>query len=140
MDAWQQRVGKGNYCELLALARLVREGYEIAIPYGQQRGWDLLVSVNGKWEKWQVRASRRRKPHFKTVAVNLQSYHYRASGQRIERRPSKESFDVLLAVDPDTGWMWKVNIEDIIGRSTINFMPNSPYRWHNKELSKFFLS
>ena len=140
MDGYSQRIKKGDYCELLVLARLVREGYDITIPYGQQTGWDLLVSVNGKWEKWQVKTARRRKPHHKTVAVRLLSVRIIDGGKRINKTYKEGDFDVLVVVDPDLGWMWKVPIERVLGKSTINLMPNSEYRWWNKEPSKFFLS
>jgi len=140
MDVYSKALKTGDYCELLALTRLVREGYDVAIPYGIQRGWDLLVEVDGKFEKWQVKTARRKKPHYKSVQGDVRRDMRIRSGRRIQTAYKEGDFDILLVVEADTGWMWKVPFKYTIGKSAIGLKDNSEYRWWNKEPSKFFLS
>ena len=140
IDGYERTSKKGDYSELLALARLVREGYDVAIPYGNQAGWDLLVEIDGKWEKWQVKTARRSKPGCKSLRVPCKRFRSLGDGKRAFIKYEDGDFDILLAVQPDTGWMWKIPFRDIKGRDNIYLPDNSEFRWHNKEPSKFFLS
>jgi hypothetical protein len=38
----------GRYSELIATAAFVAEGKQVALPYGNQEDWDLLVQEAGR--------------------------------------------------------------------------------------------
>lgn len=100
---------KGDLSELLVLAELVKRGYAIAIPYGSQPGWDLLVEVDGKWEKWQVKTVQRSPEAYNHPYAQIQKG---GSTPRVHIQYKKEykkgDFDVLIVVDSENDVMWKI--------------------------------
>ena len=104
---------KGKYCELLVLTRLTQEQKEIAIPYGTQKGWDILVWENTKWEKWQIKTACKRK----RTADNIYVACRKSNRSGVEKGKYKEGdFDYLVAVYPETGEMWKIPIKLILNQ------------------------
>jgi hypothetical protein len=121
---------KGNYCELLVLTRLVQEGKSIAIPYGNQSGWDLLVSENGVWKKWQVKTVRQRAASGKTMYLDFIRSADRKNGRggAGAKGYSAGEFDYMIAVLPATGEMWKITASDCINRRCLTFHRDN-YVW-----------
>ena len=130
---------KGHFAELLVLAKLIKQGFNIAMPYGPQKGWDLLVSMNGKWEKWQVKSGRRRGPHRKSIEVNLERSYYIAGGRHIKHRYTKNDFEVLIIVDLDSGRMFKLTFRDVEGKGYLSIRPKSEFLWGDVDISQFML-
>ena len=48
---------KGDLAELMVATDLVRKGYKIAIPYGEDWDYDLIVCRGGRLERVQVKYS-----------------------------------------------------------------------------------
>ena len=130
---------KGHFAELLVLAKLIKQGFNIAIPYGPQKGWDLLVLMNGKWEKWQVKSGKRHKSHHKSIGINLTRAYYIKDGRHIQKEYTIEDFEVLIAVDLDSGRMFKLSFSDIEGKKGVSLMPNSELLWGDVDISQFML-
>lgn len=115
---------KGDYCELLVLARLVKEGRLVALPFGNQAGWDLLVyNPDSGWERWQIKTARQRAESGKTVYVDFIRTRDRNNGRGgAGAKGYKESeFDWLIAVLPDTGQMWQLPISECANRRCRTF-------------------
>lgn len=92
---------RGKLSELLVLTRLVEENYQVAIPFGNQSGWDLLVEIDGVWEKWQIKTAWQNADR-----TELRVSCYSGGGKR-KRQYEKGEFDYLIAVHPETNRMWK---------------------------------
>ena len=122
---------KGKYCELLVLTRLVKEGMTIALPYGNQSGWDLLVENDGGWEKWQIKTAHQRKGGGSIYIDCRRSGDRKTNGGRrvANRKYRATDFDVLIGVLPDTGEMWKVPISEVMGRREITVSTNNRFKW-----------
>lgn len=98
----------GKYSELLALSAMVARGRQVALPFGNQHGWDFLVELDGKWQRVQVKTVR--------TAFQVRGYAvglYRgAQSKGLKRKAySKEDTDFIAAVLPATGTIWMVPIE-----------------------------
>ncbi|MBA7704951.1 hypothetical protein ES703_113774 [subsurface metagenome] len=121
---------KGDLCELFVLTQLVKRGYTIALPYGRQPGWDLLVEVNGKWEKWQVKMAAFRAPYKRHDKTLPYAPSTRSVGpKRIQTKYQKGDFDYLLAVDPERETIWKIPADIAIPKRSIPLRTNT-FLWH----------
>jgi hypothetical protein len=49
---------KGDLAEIMVAADLLRRGYKIAIPYGEDWDYDLILCRDGKLERVQVKYAR----------------------------------------------------------------------------------
>ena len=118
---------KGDYCGLLVLARLVKEGAVTAIPYGNQTGWDLLVEGTNGWEKWQVKTAYKRSGRGSIYIDCIRSGDPKSKNR--SRGYEAGEFDYLVAVLPETGEMWKIPASYVIGRRCITVQSDNAFRW-----------
>jgi len=49
---------KGNICEAMVLAALIREGHHVLVPFGDNLRYDLAVDVNGNLIRIQCKTAR----------------------------------------------------------------------------------
>jgi len=108
---------KGKCAELLVLSKLMREEHQIAIPFGNQGGWDCLVEEDDKWMKYQIKSTRKRKRCINKEIDCRRSYVMRRDPPRREYK--KGDFDFMIAVDIETQEMWRIPAKDIIRRTSI---------------------
>jgi hypothetical protein len=120
---------KGDYCELLVLARLISEGRSAAIPYGNQSGWDLLVENENGWSKWQIKTAYKRGGRGSIYIDCIRSGDPKSKSRSRSRGYVAGDFDFLVAVFPDTGEMWKIPAEKVIGRRCITVNSDCEFRW-----------
>lgn len=104
---------KGDLSELIVLTELLRLNKEVAIPYGNRPGYDLLVkSSDGSWKRLQVKTA------YSRTKRGLSTYcdFLRGSGKGKRRFYTKDDFDFLIAVRQDKAQMWVFPISQIVGR------------------------
>lgn len=125
---------KGDYTELLVLARLIKAGFKVAIPYGNQKGWDFLVKIDGLWRQWQVRsvirAGKNKNKFSANCAVRRQSiipFQFQRPTQRFGPCQIGD-YEVLIVVNSDNNTMWRIPITDLIGKTSIQLTDNK-YLW-----------
>lgn len=122
---------KGKCAEFLVLAHLMKEGKEVAIPFGNQGRWDCLVEENGTWAKYQIKTSRKRskRPSIYIDTVRSGNYSKTKTRSAAYRTYKVGDFDWLVAVDLASGKMWKIPASLIIGRRCITVDESSEYLW-----------
>lgn len=118
---------KGDYCELLVLSRLVREGRTTAIPYGNQSGWDLLVEDDNGWSKWQIKTAYKRGGRGSIYIDCIRSGDPKSKNRN--RGYAVGDFDFLIAVHPETGATWKIPAEKAIGRRCMALSYGCEFSW-----------
>lgn len=98
----------GTYCELVAALSFISEDHDVAFPLGNQAGWDLLVDIDGKWQRAQVRTVAPLKGL--TPALNLCRAGRSGKNRTGGLKPpfSAADMDCLIGVDPESGTMWMV--------------------------------
>lgn len=111
----------GRYSELIATAAFVVDGAEVALPYGNQPCWDLVVRYpGGAWTTVQVKtASRERQCGYPVIGTSR--------GGRTKGRYRIEDMDLAVIVHPETGSLWKIPSEVFCNRTTI--ILNEEYLW-----------
>ena len=104
---------KGDLSELIVLTELLRLNREVAIPYGNRPGYDLLVkSIDGTWKRLQVKTAYSRTKRGGSTYCDF----LRGSGKGKRRYYTKDDFDFLVAVRQDKSWIWTFPVKSIIGK------------------------
>lgn len=124
---------KGDLVELWVLAKYIEQGYEVAIPFGNQKSWDLLVYEGNKWQKIQVKTVRLRGKYKDRVFISF----YRSKDRRLglsgkswtSQGYSKGEIDYIVGVEHKSQKMWKLPALAIIGKGSITFGEKS-HRWN----------
>ncbi len=112
----------GDYSEMTVAAAFIARGYEVALPFGNSHRWDMVVreSAAGPWQSVQVKTIPRVKE-----GTNPALHVHR---QNKERSPyTVDDIQLLVAIHPETGTMWKVPIEFFAGRKKIKL--NDEHVW-----------
>lgn len=106
----------GKYAESLAISAFIAARHEIAMPFGNQARWDLLVKVDGVWLEVQIKSAR-------IVQRHVMFDRQRLSGKRARlehksRKPERDC-DLTVAVLPETGTIWKISAVDIVAMPVV---------------------
>ena len=93
----------GTYSELAVALAFIARGCDVTLPIGNQAGWDLLVQIEGTWQRLQVRTVRITGC---APVLNIQ----RRAGRHGESRGrlTAADTDFLVGLDPDSGAIWMV--------------------------------
>jgi PD-(D/E)XK endonuclease len=119
---------KGNISEVLVLGELLASGREVAIPYGNCPGFDLLVlAKDGKWKKIQVKTA-----YSRNGRAGAYVDFIRGSGKGKRRSYTKEDFDFLIAMKQDDRQFWVFPVKTVIGKRCVTVGSGSR-EWKNLE-------
>ena len=81
---------KGDLAELMVAADLLRRGYKIAIPYGEDWDYDLILSRDGQLERVQVKyAASDGKRHRGPLLLALDDERQGASDKALHSRDDR---------------------------------------------------
>jgi hypothetical protein len=100
----------GEVSELQVLAALARDGHVLAIPFGDNQRYDLLIDRGGVFERVQVKTGRLR-----TGAVRFQTC---STGSTTDHRTSvsyKDQVEWFGVYCPENGRCYLVPIGDLPG-------------------------
>ena len=101
--------------ELIALELFVASGRQIAIAYGNQKGWDFLIEDEGRWLKVQVKTAKFEYGY----RVGLErSNGLKAKGFPDKRCYTADEIDVLAAVHVGSRTIWLLPSVAVAGRRT----------------------
>src|SRR5579885_5188 len=121
--------GLSTYTELLACLAFARQGYEIAVPLPigiAQKGWDLLVKLEGEdYKRVQVKAAKVKAGSVQVKTCKQQAH--RASHKDVKIPYEGHEFDLLLAVEADSGVMWLLPMDEVRGKRSIMLTGRSPW-------------
>jgi hypothetical protein len=99
---------KGDASEAAVLAALVQVGYHVAIPFGENQRYDLIIEKDGVLSRVQVKSGRLRKG---AILFNCYSSHAHRSG------PSCRSYigeiEYIAVYCPDVDKVYLVPIADL---------------------------
>lgn len=94
---------KGERSEAAVLARLLKNGYAVALPFGNNQRYDLLVEDKDKFWKVQVKTGRIRKG-----AIEFNNFS--TAGGRGKKRYTGQ-IDYFFIFVPETDKVYKVPID-----------------------------
>jgi PD-(D/E)XK nuclease superfamily protein len=87
---------KGDLAEVMVAADLLRRGYKIALPFGEDWDYDLIVCRNGSLERVQVKYAWSTED---VVVVRPRSHSLTNGRVRQTKRYTEEMIDWLAAWD-----------------------------------------
>lgn len=110
----------GDLSELIVLTALVADGRQVAIPYGNRPGYDLLVlGSDGAWKRLQVKTAYQRSQRSGSIYCDF----LRGSGKGKRRVYTVQDFDFLIAALHKPRTIWVFNVSEVVGKRcrTIRF-------------------
>ena len=90
---------KGDLAELMVAADLVRKGYKIAIPYGEDSDFDLIVIRDERLERVQVKYTESDRS---VIAVRCRSHSLTNGKVKQTKRYTSETIEWLAVYDRTT--------------------------------------
>jgi hypothetical protein len=88
--------GKGDLAELMVAADLLRRGHKIAIPYGEDCDFDLILIRDDRLERVQVKYAQS-----DGLVINVKCFSHSLTNGKIRRtkRYTAETIDLLAVYD-----------------------------------------
>lgn len=114
---------KGLYSELLAMAYLVKLGWQVSKPLSDHSEYDLLAdNGSGKPIRIQVKTAYWDNSK-KRYLISLVTSHIRGFGRKPNKKYTEKSFDQLIAIEPNNQVVYQWNISEVLGRRSITVYP-----------------
>ena len=109
--------GKGDLAELMVAADLLRRGYKIAIPYGEDCDFDLVLVRDHNLERVQVKHTR---SDGSVINVRCRSYSLTNGKIRRTKHYTAETIDWLAVYDATSQRCYYIPATELgSGRSTL---------------------
>jgi hypothetical protein len=114
-------VDVGLRTEGAILGALVRRGYLVLVPFGQNQRYDLVLDMDGKFVRVQCKTGRLRNG---CVVFSAQSV--RSNTRKAVFRHYKDDVELFLVHCPDTGGIYAIPIEEVTrSHGTLRIDPTS---------------
>jgi Holliday junction resolvase-like predicted endonuclease len=109
---------KGDTAEMMVAADLVKRGYRIAFPYGEDSDYDLIVEREGRLERIQVKYTESRDG---VVTVRTRSHSLTSGRVRTTKRYTAKMIEWLAVYDRVTDRCYYVPAGELgTGRSLMH--------------------
>jgi hypothetical protein len=109
---------RGDLAELMVAADLRRRGFRIAIPFGEDCDFDLVLIREDRLERVQVKYA---KSNGVVIPVRCQSHSLTKGKIRRTKRYTAETIDLLAVYDPTSSCCYYVPASELgEGRSTLH--------------------
>lgn len=109
MDGLKKRDTKraGDISEVTVMAALIRMGYRVAIPYGENQRYDLIIEDGGRFARVQVKTGRLR---LGSIWFNAYSSHAHRQGKARSYAGEIELFGIYCR---DVERVFLVPVDDV---------------------------
>lgn len=87
---------KGDVGELAVASKLSQLGYKVAIPFGHDWKYDLIVEVDGELKRVQIKTC---KPKRGMLRIYTRSMSNITKGKQVRTTYTKDDFDYLIVYD-----------------------------------------
>lgn len=109
---------KGDLAEIMVAADLLRRGYKIAIPYGEDWDYDLILCREGRLERVQVKYTR---SDGRVVIVRCRSHSLTNGKIRATKYYTSETVDWVAVYDATTDRCYYVPASELgTGRADLS--------------------
>jgi hypothetical protein len=113
---------QGTVSELIASSYFIQNNYIVSKPINDFGEYDLIVD-NGKLNRVQVKTAYWDNSK-KRYLISLVTSHIKRNGGSKNKKYTKNSFDILCAVQKETNTIYIIPIDKVIGRRSITVYPN----------------
>jgi hypothetical protein len=109
---------KGDLAEVMVAADVMRRGHQVALPYGEDWDYDLIVCRFGKLERVQVKYT---ESDGCVVTVRCQSHSLTNGKIRATKRYTSSTIDWIAVFDATSARCYYVPAQELAGgRSTMS--------------------
>jgi hypothetical protein len=115
---------KGDLAEVMVAADLLRRGYKLAFPYGEDWDYDLIVCRDGRLERVQAKYTHSRDG---VVVVRCSSHSLTNGHVRSTKHYTPKTIDWLAVYDQGTDRCYYVPASEL-GRSKLHLRLRQPRR------------
>lgn len=98
----------GDLSEAVVLPKMVAAGYHVAIPFGENHRYDLIIEKDHRLWRVQVKTGRYRRG---IIRFNCYSSHAHRNGTSC--RPYLGEIDLFAVYCPDNGCVYVVPVADV---------------------------
>lgn len=103
----------GDTAEAIVMAEFVKLGFPVAVPWGDNRRYDLLVEVGGRFLRIQVKVASLCGYNGSKECLRFHSSSSRYSAGRFQGREDyRGAADIFGVYSPDTGAVYVLPIDD----------------------------
>lgn len=113
------KILKGDISKAFIIAKLLKEGYRLLEPVSENSRYDLIVDINGKFARVQVKTI-----YYKNDLKVYEMVCYsttRRNKMHIKTKYTAKEVDFIMGFNPDTEEVYTFPIKDIAGRHQIIF-------------------
>jgi len=100
----------GDIGETRVLAELIKRGYNVSIPFGHDAKYDLVVEVDGKLKKVQVKTTASKGGKMRVQCRTISNI---IKGKQIRVTYTKKDFDYMIVYDTVTDACYNVPMDDV---------------------------
>jgi PD-(D/E)XK endonuclease len=100
-------VDVGLRTEAAILNELVKRGYNVLLPFGQNQRYDLVIDVEGSFLRVQCKTGRLR-----NGCVVFAAYSMRSNTRKALRRDYKDDVELFMVHCPETGGLYAIPIDE----------------------------
>ena len=128
---------RGAYSELLVAAAFIADGFDVGLPFGNQAGWDLVVrGPESVWITVQVKTvSPLEGRAYPRISLSRAGRKGKQRNGELRGRYTERDADLIVAVHPETGTLWKVPACEFSGRGGIRLVQDFIWRGNISEES-----
>jgi hypothetical protein len=116
------KILKGDISKAFVIAKLLKEGYKVLEPLSENSRYDILVDLNNKFIKIQIKTI-----YYKNDLDVYEMACYsatRRNKKHIKSKYTPEEVDFIIGYNHDTDEIYTFPINDIAGRHQILFRYN----------------
>jgi len=131
------KILKGDLSKAFVIAKLLKAGYKVLEPVSENSRYDLVVEINGKFVKIQVKTI-----YYKNDMQVYEMVCYsttRRNKRHIKTKYTSSEVDFIMGYNPDTDEVYTFPIRDIAGRNQILFREVRRANQHNPLVVKNYL-
>ena len=130
------KIVKGDISKSFVVAKLLKEGYTVLEPTSENSRYDLVIDLNGKFVRAQVKTIyyKNDKKVYEMVCYSVT----RRNKKHIRAQYTEKEIDVIIGYNQDNDEVYTFPIKDINGRNQIIFRDKRQANQHNPlDISKY---
>ena len=131
------KILKGDISKAFVIAKLLKEGYRVLEPLSENSRYDLVVELNGKFIRIQVKTI-----YYKNDFQVYEMVCYsttRRNKVHIKNKYTSEEIDFIVGYNLDKDEIYTFPIRDIAGRNQILFRETRRANQHTPLVVKDYL-
>ena len=114
-------VDVGARTEAAILSELIKRGYRVLLPFGENQRYDLVLDIGGSFLRVQCKTGRLR-----NGCIEFSARSVRVNTRRtVIRNYDKDQVELIMVHCPETGGIYSIPIEEARSHGTLRIDPTA---------------